>query len=259
MEYVENKNCLYAKRTYSILAGSGERGGTICIKKIMASLLALNDDCLHRIVSCLVDPGSFYNISLTCKRLLQVTKSTRNVIHSKLLQLKAEYYIKSYLVHITNTSGERAERARRSDDYDKYCRLGDLLHDSARLTAAKGTLSYPKVIDVWQQNGPVVAKLFTWIANRETRVKEGSPRATCITQYRIVTLRLPGCDKNMEITTKYFHDYIGNYDNELGIHVNCGDLDVISEGKLKYYNNISLRISLRKLISGCRSLVSRLR
>ena len=201
----------------------------------MASLLALNDDCLHRIVSCLDDPGSFYNISLTCKRLLQVTKSTRNVIHSKLLQLKAEYYIKSYLVHISNTSGGRAGRAgraRRSDDYDKYCKLRHLLHGSARLTAAKGTLSYAKVIDVWQQNGPVVAKLFTWIANRETSREDGWPRATCRTQYRSVTLHLPSCDKNMVIDTKYFHDYIGNYDNELSIHVNCGDLDVTSERKL---------------------------
>ena len=127
----------------------------------MASLLALNDDCLHRIVSWLDDPGSFYNISLTCKRLLQVTKSTRNVMHSKLLQSKAEYYIKSYLVDITNTSGG----TRKSDDYAKFCKLRDLLQGSARLTAAKGILSYAKVIDVWQQNGPVVAKLFTWIAN----------------------------------------------------------------------------------------------
>ena len=165
----------------------------------MASLLALNDDCLHRIVSCLDDPGSFYNISLTCKRLLKVTKSTRNVMHSKLLQSKAEYYIKSYLVDITNTSGGRA---RKSDDYDKYCKLRDLLDGSARLTAMKGTLSYAKVIDVWQQNGPVVAKLFTWIANRETSREDGEPRATCSTQYRRVTLHLPSCDKNMVINTK---------------------------------------------------------
>ena len=201
----------------------------------MASLLTLNDDCLHRIVSCLDDPGSFYNISLTCKRLSQVTKSTRNVIHSKLLQLKAEYYIKSYLVDITNTlntSKRRAGRARKSDDYDKYCKLRDLLHGSARLTAAKGTLSYAKVIDVWQQNGPVVAKLFTWIANRETRMEEGELRASCSTQYRSVTLHLPSCDKNMVINTKYVHDHLGNLDNELSIHVNCGDLDVTSEGKL---------------------------
>lgn len=200
----------------------------------MASLLALNDDCLHRIVSCLDDPHSFYNISLTCKRLLHVTKSTRNVIHSKLLRSKAEYYIKSYLVDITNTSGGRA---RRSDDYDKYCKLRDLLQGSARLTAAKGILSYAKVIDVWQKNGPVVAKLFTWIANQEDSVEEGEPRATCITQYRSVTLHLPSCDKKMVIDTTYFRDYIGNYDNELSIHVTCGDLDVTSEGKL----NMSLR------------------
>ena len=155
-------------------------------------------------------------------------------MHSKLLQSKAEYYIKSYLVYIiyTNTSGGRA---RKSDDYDKYCKLRDLLHGSAHLTAMKGTLNYAKVIDVWQQNGPVVAKLFTWIANRETSREDGWPRATCRTQYRSVTLHLPSCDKNMVINTKYFRDYIGNYDNRLSIHVKCGELDVTSEGnKAKY-------------------------
>lgn len=207
----------------------------------MASLLSLNDDCLHRIVSFLDDPDSFYNISLTCKRLLQVTKSTRNVIHSKLLLLKAEYYIKSYLVDITNTSGGRA---RRSDVYDKYCKLRDLLHGSARLIAAKGILSYAQVIDVWQQNGSVVAKLFTWIANRKTSEEKGEPRATCITRYRSVTLHLPSCNKNMVINTKYFHDYIGNYDDELSIHITCGDLDVRSEGKLNITTDISLRMQM---------------
>ena len=157
-------------------------------------------------------------------------------MHSKLLQSKAEYYIKSYLVDITNTSGGRA---RKSDDYDKYCKLRDLLQGSVRLTAAKGTLNYAQVIDVWQQNGPVVAKLFTWIANRKSSREDGEPRATCSTQYRSVTLHLPSCDKNMEINTKYFHDYIGDYDDELSIHVKCGDLDVTSEGKL----NINLRIN----------------
>lgn len=208
----------------------------------MASLLALNDDCLNRIVSYVDDPGSFYNISVTCKRLLQVSRSTRNVIHSKILQSKAEYYIKSYLVDITNTSDGRHGHARRSDDYDKYCKLRDLLHGTVRLTAAKGILSYAKVIDVWQQNGPVVAKLFTWIANRETREENGEPRATCITQYRSVTLYLPSSEKNMVIETKYFHDYIGNYDDELTIHVTCGDLDITSEGKLTVSPRMQTRI-----------------
>ncbi|KAL9982370.1 hypothetical protein ACROYT_G004403 [Oculina patagonica] len=199
----------------------------------MASLLSLNDDCLHGIVSCLDDPCSFYSIALSCKRLLQVTKSTRNVIHSKLLRSKAEFYIKSYLVDITNING-RSRGADSPDPYDKYCRLRDLLHGSARLTETKGILSYAKVIDIWQKNGPVVAKLFTWIRNQESNEKEGWPRATCITKYESVTLHLASCDKDMVIKTKYFHDYIGNYDDELSIHVTCGDLDITSEGFTRY-------------------------
>ena len=63
--------------------------------------------------------------------------------------------------------------------------------------------------------------------------KGGEPRATCLTQYRSVTLHLSSCDENMVINTSYFHDYIGNYVDELSIHVTCGDLDLTSEGELK--------------------------
>ena len=147
-------------------------------------------------------------------------------MHSKLLRSKAEYYIKSYVVEISNIS----DRAERKDRYDKYCKLRDLLEGSARLTAGKGILSYAKVVDLWEKNGPVVAKLFTWIRNHETSVEKGEPRATCITKYESLTLHLPSCDKNIVINTRYFHDYIGNYDDELAIHVTCGELDVTSEG-----------------------------
>ncbi|KAJ7381562.1 hypothetical protein OS493_040452 [Desmophyllum pertusum] len=127
----------------------------------MASILVLNDDCLRKIVSYLDDLSSFYSIAGTCKRFLHVTKSTRNVLHSNLLRSKAEYYIKCYIADIR-------EIYTHTDGYYKYCKLRKLLHDSASLTAAKGIMTYAKVMDVWQKNGPVAAKLFTWITNRET-------------------------------------------------------------------------------------------
>lgn len=80
----------------------------------------------------------------------------------------------------------------------------------------------------------MAAKLFTWIRKQKSSTEEGEPRATCSTEYRSVTLHLPGCDKNLKIDTTYFHDYIGNYDNKLSIHVTCGDLDVKSEGFTHY-------------------------
>ena len=133
------------------------------------------------------------------------------------------------MADITNTS----------DDYDKYSTLRDLLYGSARLTGAKRILSYNKVIDVWQQNGPVVAKLFTWIADRRYSKEKVEPWSTCITECRSVTLHLPSCDKNMVINTRHFHDnhpdaYVNeDFDDEhLSIHVICGDLDVTSEGRL---------------------------
>ena len=60
--------------------------------------LWLTDDCLLRIVSCIDDPTSFYNIALTNRRLLQVTKSAKSAHHRNLLLLNSEYFIKCLVV-----------------------------------------------------------------------------------------------------------------------------------------------------------------
>ena len=184
----------------------------------MASVFSLTDDCLLGIVSRIDDPSTFHSFVLTCQRFLQVARNTRSVLHTNLLQAKAEYYIKRYIVEIDH-------------DYDiKYCKLKDLLRDSARLSSAKRMITYDKVINVWETNGPVAAKLFTWLRNQEFSDEEGEPRATSFTKHRNFTLHLPSCGKNMVINTSYFDDYGDNYDPELSIHITCGDLDVKSEG-----------------------------
>ena len=60
--------------------------------------LSLTDGCLLGIVSCIDDPSSFYNIALTNRRLLQVTKSAKSAHHKNLVLLKAEYFIKCFVV-----------------------------------------------------------------------------------------------------------------------------------------------------------------
>ena len=115
-------------------------------------------------------------------------------------------------------------------DYDTFGRFRDFLNESARLIEVKGMLSFDKVIEIWQRNGPVVAKLFTLFRDKEFSVEEGEPRATCFTEHRKVELYLPSCGKRMVIETSYFNDYGHNYDPELSIRVTCGDLDVTSEG-----------------------------
>ena len=186
----------------------------------MASVLSLTDDCLRRIVTYVDDPSTFYSFALTCQRFLQVVENTRSVLHTKLLRKKAEYFIKRYVVEI-------------GDDYHKLRKLEGLLRDSARLTATKGTLTFDKLINVWQTSGPVAAKLFTWILNQKSKREEGEPRETCFTERRSVKLQL-SCGKQMLIQTYFFRDYNGTYDPELSIHVTCGDLDVTSGGFTRY-------------------------
>ena len=191
----------------------------------MASLLTVNDDCLCRIISFLDDPISFYNVALSCKRVQQVISHIRSSLHPKLLRAKAEYYIKCYLVEITDDKS----------DYRKFSKLEDLLSNAVRLTEAKKTLTFAKLVNVWEKNGPVVAKLYTWIRNQESRTENGEPRATCVTEYQSVTLHLPGCDKDLKIDTTYFHVHIDDQDNELHIRVTCKDLDVESKGEFTGY------------------------
>ena len=191
----------------------------------MASFSTLNEDCLCRIISFLDDPDSFHSVALSCKRVQQVINNTRSILHPKLLRAKAEYYIKCYLVEITD--GRR--------DNNKFRNLKNLLCDAAHFTAAKELLTYAKVVKVRETNGPVAAKLFTWIRNQESRTEEGVRRATYFKEYRSVTLHLPGCDKDLKIDTTYFHVHIDDQDNELHIRVTCKDLDVESKGEFTGY------------------------
>ena len=196
----------------------------------MASILSLPDDCLYKIVCCIDDPSSFHNITLTCKRFLQVTENAKRALHTNLLRAKAEYFIKSYIVEISSNKTDSVFTSRKNGRV-KYDKLRDLLRDSVRLTTAKGILSYDRVIDVWQRNGAVAAKLFTWVRNLESRVEaEEFQTDSSFAEHRNTTLHLPNCGKSMVIEASHSGDYVQSYDPELKIHITCGDLDVISEG-----------------------------
>ena len=191
----------------------------------MASILSLPDDCLHKIVSFIEDPSSFYNIILTCQRFLQVTKNRRSVLHSNLLRAKADYAIKCRIVQ---------KRSALEDDRCADGRhLAALLEECARLTTTKNTLTYDKVVDVWQSNGPVAAKLFTWVRNfLETHPSkyQGYVKQTNFSKERSITLHLPSCERTMVIQTWHFGDYKNEIVPSLRIQITCGDLTVKSEG-----------------------------
>ena len=147
----------------------------VCASRSMASILSLTDDCLFKIVSYIDHPGSFHSLILTCRRFP----------HINLLKVKAEFLIKSYIVH---DIGETAH------EFDKFDKLENFLHESAQLIEAKEVLTYDRVMDVsWQRNGPVAAKLFTWVRNQISSVDFFCNRQS-------VTLYLPKCELSMVIS-----------------------------------------------------------
>ena len=198
----------------------------------MASILSLPDDCLHKIVSFIEDPSSFKSITLTCQRFLQVTKNTRSVLNSNLLRAKAEYLIKYCIVKRRRTSflyhRSPTDVARRAE-FDGNDLIA-LLRGCARLTTTKSTFTYDKVVDVWQSNGPVAAKLFTLVRNLELESHSEKKNQTTFGESRRITLHLPSSEKTMVIQTQYLGDYSIGITPRLNIQITCGDLTVKSEG-----------------------------
>ena len=169
----------------------------ICASRNMASILSLTDDCLFKIVSYIDDPGSFHSFILTCRRFPQVTGKANSILHTNLLKAKG---YKSYIVHDIGKAG---------DDFDKFDKLRNL-YESAQLTEARGVLTYDRVMDVWQRNGPVAAKFFTWIRNQISSVDYSCKRQS-------VTVYLPKCELSMVINCSFYRE-------NLHISVRCGDI-----------------------------------
>ena len=135
----------------------------------MASILSLPDDCFLRIFSWVDDPRSFNNISLTCQRFSEVSKVTKSELHTNVLRKKAEYFTDCYIDKV-------ADIANSDVDFSNYkCRLKDLIRSCKHLAAGKRFLNYDKVLDVWQRNGPVAAKLFIWVRKYESFVRDEEP------------------------------------------------------------------------------------
>lgn len=158
----------------------------------MASILSLTDDCLFKIVSYIDDPGSFHSFILTCRSFPQVTRKASSILHTNLLKAKAEFLIESYIVHDIGEAG---------DDFNKFDKLRNLLYESAQLIEARRLLTYDRVMDVWQRNGPVAAKLFTWVRNQISSVDYSCKRQS-------VTLYLPKCELSLAISCLLYCEHI---------------------------------------------------
>ena len=184
-------------------------------------------------------------MSLTCKSFQKAT-TAKSALNTKLLKAKAEYYVKSYIV-----ATSLSKRYISTPIRDKFNKLMIFLRNTARFTATKELVTYDKVIDAWQRNGPVAAKLLTWLRNKESTVEKNIKRLhsteTSSKKNWSITLLLPGCEKTMIIKTSYFvksgnllfHSTQTN--KQIGIQIKCGDIDVTAKfslsqrSKLKNY------------------------
>ena len=184
----------------------------------MASILSLPEECLCKIVSFIDHPRTFYSVALTCKRLLQVTRNTRCVLHARLLKFKALYFIRRYDVEIDL-------------DEEKRDKMRKLVCGSAQLTKAREFLTYDKVIDLWQKNGPVAAKLLTWVRNQqdgdEVFFRDDWDGFITINKNQTLTLRLPGGGQTLVIETDYVEEYPIEEDSKITmIHITSEDLQL---------------------------------
>ena len=163
----------------------------------MASILSLPEECLGEIVSFICDRRTFYSVALTCKRFLQVTRNTRCAPHSRLLQFKAEYFIRRYNDEIDLDEEKR----------DKSDKMKKLVSACAQLAKAREFLTYDKVIELWQKNGPVAAKLLTWVRNqqldRDEVISVDYSEGISLTwrKNQTLTLRLPSGRQTLVIET----------------------------------------------------------
>ena len=184
----------------------------------MASILSLPEECLCKIVSFIDHPRTFYSVALTCKRLLQVTRNTRCVLHARLLKFKALYFIRRYEVEIDL-------------DEEKRDKMRKLVCSCAQLTKAREFLTYDKVIDLWQKNGPVAAKLLTWVRNQqdgdEVFFRDDWDGFITINKSQTLTLRLPGGGQTLVIETDYVEEYPIEEDSKITmIHITSEDLQL---------------------------------
>ena len=184
----------------------------------MAPILSLPEECLCKIVSFIDHPRTFYSVALTCKRFLQVTRNTRCVLHARLLKFKALYFIRRYDVEIDL-------------DEEKRDKMRKLVCSCAQLTKAREFLTYDKVIDLWQKNGPVAAKLLTWVRNQqdgdEVFFRDDWDGFITINKSQTLTLRLPGGGQTLVIETDYVEEYPIEEDSKITmIHITSEDLQL---------------------------------
>lgn len=159
----------------------------------MASILSFLEECLCKIVSFIYHSRTFYSVALTCKRFLQVTRNTRCVLHARLLEFKALYFICRYDVEIDL-------------DEEKRDKVKKLVCGCAQLTKAREFLTYDKVIDLWPKT-----KLLTWARNQqdgdEVFFRDDWDGFITINNNQTLTLRLPGGGQTLVIEADFIEEY----------------------------------------------------
>lgn len=188
------------------------------------SILSLNDDCLSHIVAFIDIPFSFHSVMLSCKRLNQIATSMESDIwHSNIKRAKIENPLKKAIIEIFS-SGEFCD-----DRTELWFVLDELFDNAIDYSFKKAFWNHPKLVEVWQNYGPVAARVFTWIRSMKhtANVSNHGPKFSSLRWE--FTIHLPGSNQDMAFHANYIHPNdpvdaeIGSNRLGLSLHITCGE------------------------------------
>lgn len=187
------------------------------------SILSLNNDSLAHIIAFIDDPFSFNSVLISCKRLHQIATSMESHWHSNIKRAKIETPLKKDITEIFS-SGEYCD-----DRTELWCVLDELFDDAIDYAFKKTFWNHSKLVQVWENCGPVAAKLYTWTRSMRHTVRASTYGPKYSSLAWEFTIHLPGCDEYMTFYTNYTHPNdpvevsVGANRLGLALHIHYGE------------------------------------
>lgn len=171
-------------------------------------LLDLDDFCLSNIISYL-DCKAFQVFCQTCSRLNEVA-SDRHSWNSSVLFRRI-----SYLIQSAWFEGWFEKKANNFKSYPK-CILSNLMREGLNLGQSLAALSNGTVKSIWKENGPVIAKMYSYLVQFTTEEIHNHPQSNWLIRRKNFSFNLPSGDLVLQISTLdiHNHDYMDDTDSD---------------------------------------------